>query len=258
MIEYSLHDDILVSERNAKHFENKVSQFIREGSFRRICPSYSARLSIALKSLKPFEYEGHRRAQHFAKVREERIDPHEKVYRYVNLHIVPSLQELDLAEIMTRCADDQLYTEINGLVVREIQNFVTRAKMHQAHQTPSHGRRYCRAIRQYTPKNLGAYLFGLGAYLPTLAEEGWRSLGVFQNITGPLNTITEFWELDPWVSLDDLEEAPHNLWQPKTEGARRLYERVLEPYLELALLCEYFCDAPYLIGQTAHHPTSCQ
>lgn len=240
MIEYALHDDILVAESDAKEFETLVREFIEAGSFERLDRDYNATLITALRTPEPFLYAGHRRPHNFAAVRDNRIGERTAVYRYVNVHTIPALQELDIAGIMARCADDALYTRINALVVRELQNFVTRVKAPMDRQIPVAGRRYCRAIRQFTSKNLGAYLFGLGACLPTLDEQGWRSLGTYQNVTGPLNTLTELWEVAEHV------KSPDGLLSAMMNANPVLFEKLLKPYAVRAELCEFLLDAPYL------------
>lgn len=246
MIEYALHDDILVAEENVDQFEKKVAQFFEQRSFRRLDPQYNAKLVGAWRSREPFEYQGYRRFPSLAHPHEKRIDKGKRVYRYVNIHRIAAIKNFDLASIMTRSADDQLYTEINELVVREMQNFVTRVKIQRETQQVAPQKHYCRAIRHFSPKNLGTYIFGLGAYLPTLAEQGRKSLGIYLNITGPLNTVIEFWEVP-----EDLRDA-NELFTAGSGNSKDLYQKLLESCPEKASFCEFFSKASYL--QSAIHP----
>jgi hypothetical protein len=197
MIEYYLHVDLIVPASKAREYETLTEKFLKWGGFRRLEPSFDNELVLALKTPEAFKYAGHepyQSAQGQYEQRDRRPSLDEPVFRYVNLWRVRDLADLDLAQVMTRCADDDLYTDIDALVAREVQNYVVRTRwLEQPSAVPTDATHYVRVIRQFDSKDLGAYLFKAGALLPFLARHDWYASGHFQNITGRLNTVIEFW-----------------------------------------------------------------
>lgn len=241
MIEYHLHEDVIVPADKAPAFERLVAEFLRAGSFRRLDPTYDNRLVMAFRTAQPFEYTGYQRFQTARGIKsDDRNSSAQHCYRYINIHAIPDLQELDIARIMILCADDSLYTEINGLVIREMQNFVTRVQHHTFAFDPERKGPFCRVIRQFSTKNLGGYIFGSGALLPSLSEGvGWNSLGVYQNVTGPLNTVTELWDTTDARASKQAEDVPWKTANPP------LYKTLLAPYPAQATVVEHFIAATY-------------
>lgn len=238
MITYALYADIIVPERRAELFEERVREFQELGSFQRLDPGWDAYMISALRTPSPFEYRGNERFQTAVRPALE-DDRKGKVRRYVNLFMMPDPSELALADIMARSADDQLYTEINGLISLEFQSIATIVPFPRVPFDSNPNLRYSRVTRQFSTKKLGAYLFGIGALLPTLAELGWQNIGIFQNITGPLNTLNEFWIAPPGESQNGLRDPLDALKN------NELYNILLADNLARAKVVEHLQPAPY-------------
>jgi hypothetical protein len=204
-----LHVDLIVPEAQAEEFERKVAEFLNrgadkgKGAFKYYDDKFDYLLVLALKTPEPFIYDGHERknAAKHVEIRDHRIRSagqrdHMRMHRYVHLWHVPDVEALDFAKVMRHSADDPLYTDIDKRVTREIQNFVTRVRWLRQSADGANGKSYVRVTRQFTSADLGTYLFKVGALFPSLEINGWHPLGHFQNITGPLNTVTEFWQTE--------------------------------------------------------------
>lgn len=200
MANYFLHVDLIVSEKNASVFEEKVDKFLFEGGFGRLDPTLRSEFVLALKSgsFKYTGYETYEAPSEGVERRDSRIvEPPSKggkgvsVVRYVHLWRLPSS---DLAPAMSKSADDKTYVELDDLVVREIQNLVVPVPRFGTFAQPS-GARFLRVSKKLASGDLGAYLFKSGALTTALEEQGWHLLHQLQNVTGPLNTITEFWQV---------------------------------------------------------------
>lgn len=238
MITYALYADIIVPERRAELFEERVREFQELGSFQRLDPGWDAYMISALRTPSPSEHIGNelfRTAIHPTLAN----DLKGPTRRYVNLFMMPDPSKLALADLMARSADDQLYTEINGLISLEFQSIATIVPFPRVPFDSNPNLRYSRVTRQFSTKKLGAYLFGIGALLPTLAELGWQNIGIFQNITGPLNTLNEFWIAPPGESQNGLRDPLDALKN------NELYNILLADNLARAKVVEHLQPAPY-------------
>jgi hypothetical protein len=200
MTSYFLHVDLIVAEKSAEEFEAKVDQFLAEGSFGRLDPTIRSEFVLALKSerFKYTGYETYEAPNGGVERKDSRIvEPPSKggqglsVVRYVHLWRLPSP---DLAPAMSKSADDKLYVELDDLVIREIQNLVVPVPRFGA-ALPPRGAGFLRVSKKLSSGNLGAYLFKSGALTTALEEQGFHLLHQLQNVTGPLNTVTEFWQI---------------------------------------------------------------
>lgn len=206
MAEYFLHVELIVPQGNADSFEKKVAEFLDRGKnagFERSKPfkffdsDFDIELVMALKTREPFKFSGYESFQS-GKGQFEMVDNRkgmESAHRYVHLWRLNSLSQLDIARVMTRSADDDIYAAIDAQVIRETQNLVLRVQWLSGQPRMDRGKKkFVRAVRHFKSKDLGTYLFKVGALFPLLAEKGYQTLGHFQNVTSELNTVTEFWE----------------------------------------------------------------
>lgn len=201
MADYYLQDDLLVEERNHGEFEDLVGNFLTGGGFSK----YGWRLILALRTAHPLEHESletRYRERYRGKpvtVRDSRSTnaASARVYRYVHLWDVPDPP--DIANVMQQSADDSRYTRINRLVRREIQNQMLRVDWLSTPTLSNAARRdFLFVTKHFRSRDLGPYLFNMGALIPALEHRGgWHSLGHFQNVTGPLNTLSEYWQVPP-------------------------------------------------------------
>jgi hypothetical protein len=255
MTEYFLQVDLIVHKDDHKDFEAKVQTFMDKGGFGQIDLLFKKELVFALRTRAAIAYGGYNHYQSYVPPddvregpaprrfrRDDRLSgrsaslvkqstPAEDLqdhFRYVNVWRIDDLKELDLARLMTLCSDDQPYRKINELVVREVQNFVLRVPWLTSLPELAASKRMnvVRVTRQLTTRELGTYLFSLGALLPTFDSLGFRTLGYFQNVTGPLNTVTEFWETEGEGLETILRLSPAELSQLATKGGRGLDEVV--------------------------------
>lgn len=196
MIEYFLHADLLVPEPLLPEFLDTSRQFLARGGFRRLNPEFDNELVLSFCTPAPFQYDGMREIKLEGFARDDRRA--EKlpapVYNVVNLWRVKDLRDLDIAAVMLRSSDDKLYSQLNGLVIRELQNYVIRVRWLNAPLVGIPKGPVFRIQRQFKPGDMGAYLGAAGALFPLLEKEGWKCWGYFQNVTGVLNLVTEFWE----------------------------------------------------------------
>ena len=200
MAEYFLHVELIVESKASAAFEEKMKTFLNRGEgdlkgFKYIDPSIGLDLVLALRTPKHFKYSGYKDYQSAEGEFEARDDrgPAE-VYRYVHLWRLESDREFDIAQAMARSADDELYTEIDALVQRETQNLVLRVEWLAGQPAMGKGNHFTRIVREFTTKDLGTYLFKVGALFPVLEKKGYNTLGTFQNVTGPLDVVVEFWQ----------------------------------------------------------------
>ena len=216
MFDYFLHVELIVRKSDDEAFRTNVAQFLNtDGGFARLVPGFKSTLVLALRTLRPFDYDG------FERYQSDAVEPRDKwwdyprrnpggdtaktatavsapakepAYRYIHLWRVPDLADLDLVRVMKLCADDALYIAVDKLVAREVQDFVARVRWAGGLPDPTDARRYVRVVRQFRSEDVGTYLFQSGALLPVLEAKGWHSLGAFQTVTGLLNTVIEFWQ----------------------------------------------------------------
>jgi hypothetical protein len=237
---YYMHVELLVLASDAEKFEDKLAVFMdgRTRPFQRLDVHADYELVLALKTVEsfPFAASGHGRfgsderrrlasasGAAESSCRDSRLG--EPVFRYVHLWTVPDRDDLDLANVMIRSADDTPYMELDALVASESQEFVRRVQRPSA-PVSAIGQKWVRIVRRFQSKNLGAYLFRSGVLLPVMQQAGWHSHGQYQNVTGPLNTVTEF-----WTSEDPRANALQMYQQhagPNDELRRRLVEDVSE------------------------------
>jgi hypothetical protein len=223
MTDYRLHVDMLVTAEKAQAFEATMSLFLSTGAFRAFSEAFDNELVVALKAKHPFDYtpgagRGHpqratrSRASRFLSTGpyyEDRINTSApvQVYRYVHLWTIPHEDDLDLAKRMLYCSENELYMKLDSLVLLENQDLVRRVRWQDPIRKLNGDapfRTFVRAIRQLDYSCLGKYLFAVKALVPELERRGWYEFGQFQNITGSLNTVTEFWGTDDGSSLADM------------------------------------------------------
>jgi hypothetical protein len=226
MSDYYLHVDIVVPEAAAADYESKLKHFLSGPDgfrpFLRFSAKANYELKFALKS-STFPYSGYGRFRPADDVaspnapnsfRDDRIKPGGNAIRYVHLWDVPDIGDLDLATFMQKVADDPEYMAINSLIVREIQTFVRRVRIQSQPEPPS-APNLVRLVRRFPSQNIGPYIFKSGMLTPLLTKAGWQFLGQYQNVTGVLNVITEFWATttatDQKTMLATFEELPKNL-----------------------------------------------
>jgi hypothetical protein len=204
---YHLMVDLLVTEERHKDFEDKVKDFMLAGGFCRIDPAVDRKtLVLALRT--------------------------DQQFSYIHMWKTPNLTNLDLARIMRLSGDDQAYMEIDGLVVDEIQDFVVRVGFNEGSQLlppEPDGPFMVRAKRRFLSEDLGNYLFHVGMLFPALKNRGIQSFGLYQNATGPLNTVSEF-----WIANDADPDAEHliKLAVEELGPDAKLYKDVFKSYLE--------------------------
>jgi hypothetical protein len=252
--------DLIVPEAQAKEFEQKVGEFLNRGAdqgrgaFKYYDEKFDYLLVLALKTPEPFIYEGNERklATKHVEIRDRRLRYAEQdvpvpMHRYVHLWHVPDVEDLDFANVMRRSADDPLYVEIDKRVTREIQNFVARVQWLRQVPEDANGKRYVRVTRQFTAADLGTYLFKVGALFPALRNSGWHPIGHYQNITGPLNTVTEFWQ------TRDGDHHLDSMGGSFTKLNAALKERLVDAFRELprSEVREALRAAPYWIPPSA-------
>jgi len=211
-----LFDDIAVAEADDLAFRDALRRFLvyqdqpTDRPFRRYGEQYSQQLIGAFRTLKTVPYvsaysdqagvSSFRTSDKGAKVG----DP---VYRYAHLWRIPE-GAFPTAELMRAVCDDEDYMRINGRVLDEKQNFLSRVDWLPNEQAESASKRFLRLQRHIKPGAMGTYLFNLGALVPLFNLTGWHTLGTLQNITGALNTVLGFWHVEDNVTDPfDMESA---------------------------------------------------
>jgi hypothetical protein len=204
---YFLHVDLLVPKRNEEKFETAVKTFLRAATepfqpFLRLNPLCNLKMVLALKSPTAFAF--HDRGANLSGYKKRSsgdLANSVEMLRYVHLWLVPTLIAANLVKTMQLSADDARYIEIDENVARETQNFVYQVQwpatgMGQA--LPLAKRRrprtFVRSTRQYPSKEIGIFLFKLGSHFPTMTAEHCPPVATFQNVTGTLDTVVQFWE----------------------------------------------------------------
>jgi hypothetical protein len=201
-----LHVDVVVPKANAAPFERAMKAFLNRGR-RRGHPvrpflgygdQFTLELKLALKSAKPFVLDGHSTS---SKSYKRSVPSGHSVYRYVHLWSIPSLEASDLATMMMHSADDDAYLAIDSQVARETQEFVYEvqwtskvARVPPKHPKSKSSPQFVRITRQMPSSDVGTYLFDLGVTYPAMSQRDCNALGTFQNVTGLLNTVIEFWQ----------------------------------------------------------------
>jgi hypothetical protein len=256
---YFLHVDIkLKNMGQADEFEAASCAFLTNGGFRSVEDSGDlhyispARL-LRVKSGTP------------AKTRPD----------YVNLWTVPDVSGLDLAELMNDSHDNQDYEKINEFVRDERQEFiyfdanaVFKAEIARGETPPpddprrqlmktirrragvdprapavlseSHDEsKFIRVIHHF-PETTSYADYGTQAieFVVYMENAGWYSTGIFWNVTGQLNTFTEFWQVPNSVDnagLGTMLEAAKAGGAP--EDLRTTYANL--PQTSRLLLVEY-------------------
>lgn len=230
MAEYFLHVELIVEVGNYNKFEQKMHEFLtrgERGGFKEIDPTIGIDLVLAVRTPASFVYTGYTRYQSATDKFEARDDRgNAQVYRYIHLWRLQSDKEFDIAQAMARSADDELYGEIDALVLRETQNLVLRVQWLAGQPAMGDGRHFTRVVREFTTKNLGTYLFKVGALFPILESRGYKTLGTFQNVTGALGVVVEFWQ----SANDDLKGAARAL----EDAPAGFKEKLVEPTVKLA------------------------
>ncbi len=256
MAEYFLHVELIVPETNVEAFETRLKEFLardvpraqKEGEkgitpFKFFDPTFDIELVMALKTADAFKFSGYESYQS-VKGQFQMFDRRkglERAYRYVHLWRLNSLSELDIARIMTRSADDVLYAEIDAQVLRETQNLVLRVQWLDGQPTMDGIKgRFVRVVRHFRSRDLGTYLFKVGALFPLLAQKNYRTLGHFQNVTSELNTVTEFWQTPDDEKLETMLQVFNNV-------SPQFKQQIVDDFQKLcqAEVRESFTRAPY-------------
>jgi hypothetical protein len=198
MADYFLHVDLTVPQENAEAYEDAAKKFLAtapKGGFKRLDDKFDYELVLGLKSAYPLTFTGGSRFEckdrQYTNRRFQQASP---AFHFVNLWHLRDLDDLDLADVMTKSSDDPLYIAIDSLVAFSIQDLVLRVQWLATAPKLGEGKRFVRVRRQFNSKDLGTYLFNIGAFIPTLEQNDWHSLGFYQNVTGPLNMVTELWQ----------------------------------------------------------------
>ena len=185
--------------------------FMLAGGFCRIDPAVDRKtLVLAIRTAEPFSYRSSQMARGRQISRDNRfggLATNEGLHRYVHMWKTPNLTNLDLARIMRLSGDDKAYMELDGLVLDEIQDFVVRVGFDEGRGllAPEPDSAFIvRAKRRFMSADLGRYLFKIGMLFPALKARDIQSFGLYQNATGPLNTVSEF-----WIAKDPNPDAGH-------------------------------------------------
>ncbi|MEI9938404.1 MAG: hypothetical protein WDO69_14375 [Pseudomonadota bacterium] len=237
--------ELIVHKDDQAKFEHLVKLFLANNGFDRFDKDSSKHLVLALRTPDPVAYGGYRQRQskELCAVRDEFVTlrngeqipaDENSFYRYVHLWRLGQVSDLDLARLMQLSADDSQYRAIDDLVIRETQDVVFRVPwiVSQLPALAATGPiRVARITRQLATRELGTYLFGLGALVPKLETQGFETMGCFQNITGLLNTVTEYWKTDV-PSLAALQRTPAEVTKavfgnsPQEKGILSLHRKV--------------------------------
>jgi hypothetical protein len=198
MTSYYLHVDLIVKDADAAEFEELSTKFLTEKGFQRLSPNFKGTLALALRTKDKFAFTGYAGFQgsEVESRDKTRIPDGTAFQRFVHLWQLPTLNDLDLGAVMTQAADDELYRAIDGLVVDEVQHYVSRAPSTATLLSGHSGTLFTRATQLFKSKSLGPYLFSLGTIAPIMQSTGkapWSLFGAFQSVTGELNSIVEFW-----------------------------------------------------------------
>jgi hypothetical protein len=251
MMNYFLQVELIVDVKNATAFEENVKKFLDRGAFRFFGDEFGIDLAMALKTPAAFQYSGYERYQSVKGQFEAQDRRHPlEAFRYIHLWQLNALSELDIARVMSRCADDLLYTKIDELVARESQELVSRVQWLAGVPDMTTGKRFIRVMRQFISRDLGTYLFKVGALFPLLEQKGFLTLGHFQNVTGPLNTVTEFWQ----TAHDDHKLESMNAALSSTDAAFKKYLVDGLDQLFQAEIRESFSRAPYFTPAASGTP----
>jgi hypothetical protein len=214
--------ELIVHRDDMSDFESSVTDFLNDGGFDSIDPESNKHLVLALRTKEAIAYRGYDRRQSdivdsrddFALLRNDQtIAPGEKqFYRYVHVWRLGEVTDLDITRLMRLSADDDAYRHIDSLVVRETQDIVFGVPwLSRAPAFPlAKPIDVIRVTRQLATRELGAYLFSSGRFLPERAADGFNSLGYFQNVTGLLNTVTEYWQTER-EDLGPISKTPAEL-----------------------------------------------
>jgi hypothetical protein len=204
MDEYYLHADLIVREADAPRFERLANLFIANGAFARLKKTLKYELVLALRTRLPFGFTGYATYEPGPPVntiKDDRVSHGarpESVFRYVNVWRIPVISDLALADVRNAAAADKAYVQIEGTFVREIQNIACRVQYETDFPGKAVGENILRVTRQFDPAQVGTYVQAtVPGVVPALAKNDWNLLGSIQNVTGPLNTVTEFWQTPP-------------------------------------------------------------
>jgi hypothetical protein len=199
--DYHLMVDLVVRASDSPEFEKRVREFLLAGGFCRIDPAVDRKtLVLAIRTVEPFTYKSSQTTGGTLVSRDDRFaaksEKEKLLHRYVHIWKTPNLTNLDLARIMRLSGDDKAYMDIDALVLDEIQDFVVRVGFEEGRgllAPEPDGQYVVRAKRRFASADLGPYLFKIGIFFPALKQQNIQSLGLYQNATGPLNTVSEFW-----------------------------------------------------------------
>jgi hypothetical protein len=266
MTDYRLHVDMLVPAGETEtRFEDLMWEFLQKKAFQSFHDSFDAKLVLALKRPDPFPYT----PPNFATVRadahitspadrllsvqpahddrraqDQRGPDAPRAIHYVHLWTVPDLDDLDLAKRMLYCSENSLYMALDSCVMCETQHLVRRVRWQQQPAMTDPSMTFVRVVRQLKYADLGRYLLSLRGLTLELKKRNWHQLGQFQNITGTLNVVTEFWQTKDDSPVSDLLRPSGSGEKPRRSRVQEFAEFVANAPLSVAR--ESFVFAPYL------------
>ena len=140
---------------------------------------------------------------------------------------------------MEFCSEDQIYMELDEMVLGEVQNFVRGVAWDDGFPEPDPKQTFVMATRQFEFTNLGPYLFKLRG-LPAFLDD-WTQLDQLQYVTGRLNRVTEFWQTTRRGSLPALPKG-------SSPADRIAWAHTLRELnnLQASMTLESFTAAPYI------------
>jgi hypothetical protein len=150
----------------------------------------------------------------------------------VHLWNIPTLPNLDIGELMNDSSDSFTYKDIDAKVALERQDFIhydpqamittdaarerielarARARRKSKSAVPGAGPPRCvRVVHEFgSAFDYGTYAVDAISVAIYMSNAGWTNLGIFWNVTGRLDTFTEFW-------------ATTEYWMPKRKTDARL------------------------------------
>ena len=223
MTDYRLLVDIWVKKEFEDKFEERMETFLTRGSFRFFHPDFDNRLVLALKrECSPVDLDMHSTRYPVADILQSRKGRHPDKSssngsthcHYVHLWTMPDLEDLHLARRMQYCSEDSEYMGLDELVERETQNLVRRVRWQLQPSDPNPDSLFVLKTCRFEYGRLGEYLLRIRGLIPAMKRKDWDQLGQFQQVTGTLNTVTEFWQTED----KDWTSSSSELWEGLLAG----------------------------------------
>ncbi|MGA2447265.1 MAG: hypothetical protein ABTD50_01160 [Polyangiaceae bacterium] len=240
-LQYVLHVDIqqspnLPKSQGVNAFEEAVIDFLNAGGFARLAGG---------PSLEPLEL---LRAIPLANGEKPKLsypDP-SRYPDHVHFWSVPNVQTLALATLMNESRDDALYKKTDKYVWREQQHFIYYDALRDFNAAdpknlvrhlpggtapslqgavtggkPPPRPRYVRVVHEFERSErippYAANAYGLYSALAVILATymqlgGWKSRGIYWNVTGLLDTFTELWRVDTGLEGSFTEPQLKGKW----------------------------------------------